>query len=104
MVIGHAGYLFNDEVNVFEIVGVVISPRYKRRGIGNKLLDKICECIAQRGQDKVVLFTLGHAGNEETIKFYRSTGYIETNYEVDYFRSGYSRVTFMKEIEGRSIT
>lgn len=97
-VVGHAGFLFNNELNLYEIVGVVVSPKYKRQGIGRKLLDKVCERIRQRGGKKVVLFTLGHPGNEDTLRFYKSTGYVEEKYELDYFRPGYSRVTFTKEL------
>jgi len=33
-VVGHAGFLFNNDLNLYEIVGVVVSPKYKRQGIG----------------------------------------------------------------------
>ena len=48
--------------------------------------------------NRVVLYTLGHPGNEDTLRFYRTIGYIETKYELDFFSPGYSRVTFMKDL------
>jgi len=90
------GYFRNS--GLYEIVGVVVSPQYKRQGIGRKLLEKICGRIRQRGGKKAVLFTLGHSGNEDTLLFYKSIGFVEENYELNYFRPGYSRVTFTKEL------
>jgi ribosomal protein S18 acetylase RimI-like enzyme len=98
-VVGHAGFFHNQDVDLYEIVGVVVSSHHQRKGIGRGLLDTVCGSIRDRGKNKVILYTLGHPGNEGTISFYRSSGYIETNYEKDYFRSGYSRVTFLKELE-----
>lgn len=83
---------------MFEIVGVVISPMYKRRGIGKEILNTICSRLKEKGNVKVVLFTLGHPENEDTIRFYTSIGYKNTNFEEDFFRPGYSRVTFFKEL------
>lgn len=98
-VIGHAGHIFNSELSMYEIVGVVVSKEYKRKGVGRELLKIVCSQIQKKNQNKVVLFTLGHPGNEATMDFYDSIGYIKTNYEEDFFREGYSRVTYMKEFK-----
>ena len=44
-VVGHAGYLYNSDMSSYEIVGVVVSSQYKRKGIGKSLLQIICERI-----------------------------------------------------------
>lgn len=96
-VVGHAGYLYNVELESYEIVGVVVSSQHQRKGIGKYLLHILCERVRGRGMNKVALYTLGHPGNEDTIRFYRSIGYTEIKYEKDFFIPGYSRVAFMKE-------
>jgi Acetyltransferases len=97
-VIGHSGYIYNTELNMYEIVGVVVSKDYSRNGIGRELLAIISSSINQHGSQKVFLYTLGHPENQGTINFYKSIGFELVNYEEDFFAQGYSRVTFLKEL------
>ncbi|MFC3746201.1 GNAT family N-acetyltransferase [Paenibacillus sp. GCM10012306] len=95
-VIGHAGYILNDELGLYEIVGVAVSKNFQRQGIGNALINHICGKISELGNKQVILYTLGHVGNEATLMFYRNIGFEMVNYEKDFFESDYDRVTFAR--------
>lgn len=97
-VVGHAGFMYNNDEKCYEIVGVVVSPRHLRKGIGKTLLDHVCDAIQERGKTEVMLHTLGHPGNEDTLVFYKSIGYSVSKLEKDYYQTGYSRVTFRKSL------
>ncbi|WP_159881705.1 GNAT family N-acetyltransferase [Paenibacillus puerhi] len=99
-IIGHAGYLFNDEVNLYEIVGVVVKKDQKRRGIGKALIKAVCKKISECGGDKVILYTLGHVDNQDTLIFYNSIGFEQISDEKDYYFPGFHRVTFIKVRHG----
>jgi ribosomal protein S18 acetylase RimI-like enzyme len=100
IVSGHAGFIYNDEVNGYEIVGVVVKKKASRKGVGRTLLDTVCERLRELHEEKVILYTLGHPGNEGTIDFYRSIGFELINEEQDFFTEGYHRVTFMRTLMG----
>ncbi|WP_336789825.1 GNAT family N-acetyltransferase [Paenibacillus sp. MMO-177] len=95
-VIGHSGYIFNDEVGLYEIVGVVVKESAARKGIGRALLSEICDRLRELGEKQVILYTLGHPGNRGTIVFYSSIGFDLVKEEKDFFAEGYDRVTFTK--------
>ncbi|UNK16821.1 GNAT family N-acetyltransferase [Paenibacillus sp. N3/727] len=97
-VVGHAGYIHNDDQRLYEFVGVVVSPKHQRQGIGKDLLKSLSLLLKAQGISSVMLSTLGHPGNEETLAFYRSLGYQELKYETDYYTKGFSRVTFIKDL------
>jgi len=97
-IVGHAGYLFNSEVGLYEIVGVAIKKAVQRQGIGKALISVICNSVKEMDENKIILYTLGHIGNEDTITFYRNIGFDLINYEKDFFRSEYHRVTFTKNL------
>jgi predicted GNAT family acetyltransferase len=99
VIVGHAGYMCNDEAGLFEIVGVVVSSQFQRQGLGKTLIQTICDKLLELGEKQVILYTLGHVGNEGTLSFYRNIGFEMSNFEKDFFRSGYSRVTFMKSLQ-----
>ncbi|OBZ13020.1 GNAT family N-acetyltransferase [Bacillus sp. FJAT-26390] len=52
-VAGHAGYLLNEELALYEIVGVAVSPKNQRQGIGKALIDNICKQIRKLGRTQV---------------------------------------------------
>ncbi|WP_336775780.1 GNAT family N-acetyltransferase [Paenibacillus sp. MMO-58] len=93
-VTGHSGYIFNDEVGLYEIVGVVVKESAARKGIGRALLSEICDRLRELGEKQVILYTLGHRGNQGTIDFYRSIGFDLANEEKNFFAEGYDRVAF----------
>ncbi|NOU96619.1 GNAT family N-acetyltransferase [Paenibacillus sp. LMG 31456] len=97
-IIGHAGYIFNDEVGLYEIVGVAVKKDLQRQGIGKELISTICNRIKKMQQSKIILYTLGHEKNETTLRFYRNIGFDMVAQETDFFRSGYNRVTFIKDL------
>ncbi|GFN31347.1 GNAT family N-acetyltransferase [Paenibacillus xylaniclasticus] len=98
-IVGHAGYIYNDEVGLYEIVGVCVSKNYQRQGLGKTLINTICDKLLGMGEDQVILYTLGHVGNEDTLTFYRNIGFEMTNFEKDFFQTDYSRVTFMRSLK-----
>ncbi|NIK69457.1 GNAT family N-acetyltransferase [Paenibacillus sp. BK720] len=95
-VVGHSGYMFNDEAGLYEIVGVVVKQSAARKGVGRALLSEICDRLKELGEEQVILYTLGHPGNRGTIDFYSSIGFNLVNEEKDFFAVGYDRVTFTK--------
>ncbi len=95
-ILGHAGYLFNDELGLYEIVGVVVKKGVQRQGIGLALMSTICNKVKKMNEKEIILYTLGHVGNEDTIKFYNHIGFDEVAYEKDFFTMDYHRVTFIK--------
>jgi len=97
-IIGHAGYLYNDELGLYEIVGVVVKKGAQRQGIGVALINTILDKMEIMNEKKIILYTLGHVGNEDTIKFYQNIGFDLTAYEMDFFRMDYHRVTFVKTL------
>lgn len=97
-VVGHAGYIFNKELGLYEIVGVVVSKKFQRKGIGNALINKVSSKLSELGKMQLILYTLGHVGNEASLSFYRSIGFEMINYEKDFFRADYHRVTFVKAL------
>jgi len=97
-VLGHAGYIFNQEADCFEIVGVAVKKDHQRLGIGRLLIHTICDKINDLGSNEVILYTLGHVDNEATIAFYRNLGFEIINYEQDFFTTDYDRVTFAKKL------
>lgn len=97
-IVGHAGYVYNDEVGLYEIVGVVVQKAQARRGIGRAMIHAVCEKIADCGGDQVILYTLGHAETQSTLAFYRQIGFEEMKDERDYFIPGFHRVTFVKTV------
>ncbi|XEC94543.1 GNAT family N-acetyltransferase [Paenibacillus tarimensis] len=97
-VTGHAGYIFNDELGLYEIVGVAVSNKAQRQGIGKALINHLCDKLTELGIKQVILFTLGHVENEAALLFYRNIGFEMTNYEKDFFRTDYHRVTYVKAL------
>lgn len=97
-IVGHAGYLFNFEVGLYEIVGVAVKKGVQRKGIGKALISEICNNVRERNEKKIILYTLGHVGNENTIMFYRNIGFDLIKYEKDFYQSEYHRVAFMKSL------
>ncbi|MBP3951860.1 GNAT family N-acetyltransferase [Bacillus suaedae] len=77
-IIGHAGYIFDNVTGLFEIVGVVVKMDFQRKGIGKALIDSICMRVKGFGGKKVILYTLGHPGNESTISFYQNIGFVDS--------------------------
>jgi len=97
IVLGHAGYIFDVKKRLYEIVGVAVHKESQRKGIGKELLDTICNQVHLLGGKMVILKTLGHVGNENTLTFYRNIGYEQVDFEKDFFETGYHRVTFVKK-------
>ncbi|ACS99329.1 GNAT family N-acetyltransferase [Paenibacillus sp. JDR-2] len=96
-VIGHSGYIFNDDDGLYEIVGVVVKQSAGRKGVGRALLGGICDRLRELGEEQAILYTLGHPGSQGTIDFYKSIGFDLVNEEKDFFAEGYDRVTFTKK-------
>ncbi|WP_409347040.1 GNAT family N-acetyltransferase [Paenibacillus sp. MBLB4367] len=95
---GHTGFIYNDEVGLYEIVGVVVSKEHARQGIGRALIDHVCRDIREQDAAKVMLYTLGHADTGPTLRFYRDLGFETAAWEKDYFAPAFDRVTFVKTL------
>jgi len=95
-VLGHAGFIMNQEADCFEIVGVAVKKDHQRQGVGRRLIHTICDKINDLGNNEVVLYTLGHVDNEATIAFYRNLGFEIISCERDFFTTDYDRVTMLK--------
>lgn len=51
------------------------------------------------GGKKVILYTLGHPGNESTISFYQNIGFDLVSFDRDFFIPDYHRVTFIRTVD-----
>ncbi|UVI27762.1 GNAT family N-acetyltransferase [Paenibacillus spongiae] len=97
-ILGHGGYIHHDLTNQFELVGIVVKKNRQRQGIGISIINALCGQIVTLGGTEVILYTLGHIGNRDTLTFYRRIGFQEVNEEPDYYMPGYHRVTFKKDL------
>ncbi|MFC6227658.1 GNAT family N-acetyltransferase [Paenibacillus allorhizosphaerae] len=70
----------------------------QRQGIGKALIHTICNAVRELSSSRVILYTLGHAGNEATLQFYSSLGFEMTEREKDFFKPGFDRIAFVKEL------
>jgi len=97
-IIGHAGHIYDANQNLYEIVGVAVTKDQNRRGIGRALIQAVCANISDKGGNRVILYTLGHEGNQGTLNFYSQLGFELAEHEPDYFSPGYHRVTYKKTL------
>lgn len=97
-VIGHAGYVFQEDTNRYEIIGVATKMSRLREGVGNMLIAAICKKIRLLGHKTVILYTLEHERNQAAVAFYERLGFIKLNLEMDYYSTGYHRLTMMRPL------
>lgn len=97
-VIGHAGYFFNEELGMHEIVGVAVKKSWQRLGVGKILLDTICDSLAQLGKSKVMLYTLDLPDTGPALSFYKELGFDTIKYEENFYIPGYHRITLLKSL------
>ncbi|MBO9610094.1 MAG: GNAT family N-acetyltransferase [Paenibacillaceae bacterium] len=96
--IGHAGCIWNEAVDRYEIVGVVVAGSGQRQGVRKALIAQVCGWIEATGSDTAILYTLGHPGNVGTLAFYRDIGFVCSQVEQDFFAPNRHRVTFVKPL------
>lgn len=97
-IVGHAGYIYNKSVGLYELVGVAVAKDFQVKGIGKALISVICESISVTGEQKVFLYTLDIPENHSTLVFYRKIGFEAVAHEKDFFAPTLHRVTFEKSI------
>jgi ribosomal protein S18 acetylase RimI-like enzyme len=97
-VVGHAGYVLQEDANQYEIVGVATKMSRLRNGVSSRLIATICKKIEQLGHTTVVLYTLQHEQNQAAVAFYERLGFIKLNLEMNYYSTGYHRLTLMKHL------
>lgn len=97
-VIGHAGYVLQEDANRYEIVGFATKMSRLRKGVSSRLIAAICKKIEQIGHKTVILYTLEHERNQAAVAFYERLGFIKLNLEMDYYSTGYHRLTLMKPL------
>ncbi|KAG6617736.1 gnat family protein [Phytophthora cinnamomi] len=79
---------------------LAVPARFRRRGIGRKLVMKVIEQAkaAEKDGDEVHGVRLHvHAGNEEATAFYRALGFVEKAVVEDYYRRLEPRTAFVME-------
>lgn len=81
--VGYIGVL--DTTTDYNIMGIAVGERYKRKGVGTKLIQYI-KTIAQ--QEKVETLSLEvDQTNTSAIKFYEKMGFVLTNIRKKYYKN-----------------
>ncbi|WP_128103201.1 N-acetyltransferase [Paenibacillus sp. DCT19] len=96
--IGHAGYIFQPNINSYEIVGVVTSKAHLRQGVACALISKICTKINEFGCSEVVLYTLDHEKNQAALLFYERLNFQRELLDMNYYASGFHRLALVRTL------
>ena len=70
--------------SVGHIVTIDVHPDFRRRNIGNRLMELAEERLRARGAARIVLEV--SAGNEPALRFYQKRGYIAKRFLPRYYR------------------
>lgn len=63
---------------------ISVLKKYRRQGIGKKLIEKLCSYAIKIGYNRIELFV--NEDNEEAISFYKSLGFVEKNIKSIIYR------------------
>ncbi len=77
------------------LLTLAVVPEYQRCGIGSRLLGMIESAF---GDQSVYLYV--DAQNENAIRLYKRSGYIQTDVIPGYYMNGHAALVFNKEIRG----
>lgn len=82
-----------------EIARIAVSPKWRRRGVGRRLLDKACEVGRERGAGRLLLDV--RESNDGARCFYENYGFCMDGIRRDYYRNPTEHAILMSlPIEG----
>jgi ribosomal-protein-alanine N-acetyltransferase len=80
-VVAYGGYwLINDEAHM---VNIAVAPQARRNGIGKNLLDFLIGKMERQNAKRILLEV--RAGNNDAIKLYENTGFINSGLRPKYY-------------------
>ncbi|KAL3670246.1 hypothetical protein V7S43_004559 [Phytophthora oleae] len=90
--------LERDGIRAVQLRTLAVPARFRRQGIGRKLVLKIIEKAKAEDGDRIEAVRLHvHAGNDEAVAFYKALGFVEKAQVEDYYRHLEPRTAFVME-------
>ena len=85
----------------FKISPIIVSEKYFRRGIGNKLL-KFAEqyCMSKHAR---MIYCTTTENNKKSIAFFKSNGFVNATRSVDHYKVGRNELSFYKEFDSKNL-
>ena len=71
---------------ILEILQIAVNPAHRRKGLGRRMINFMCEAAKSRGMDEVWLEV--RASNLSARALYGDSGFIETGVRNDYYGAG----------------
>lgn len=81
--------LWMPTVDEAELLNLVVSPAWRRRGLGRSLLSWLCQAAAEHGARRLLLEV--RAGNSHALALYQQAGFLEIGLRRGYYRDGSRR-------------
>lgn len=96
-----AGYIVARQVNYSgHVLAVAVDPRYRRTGIGRKLVESVIKKLGERGAKYMWLEV--RASNSAAIKFYEKLGFEKKKFIEGYYSDGEAAVILKKVLQKSS--
>lgn len=84
-IVGFAGVI--DTVDQLEITNIVVKKAFRKKGIGNKLLEQLIKLAKENGKDKITLEV--NSTNLAAIKLYEKNGFKNVGFRRKYYNNTY---------------
>jgi len=96
ILIGCCGYVYNEDK--YSISWTAVDPQYQKKGIGQKLLDKVIEELIKMNAPCVYVETYEHPCFFNAIRFYMKNGFRMCGYLENYLRDGSAYLYLKREL------
>ncbi len=93
-IVGYGGVRFMYDIG--DITNIAVSPKYRREGIGERILEIITQACIERGM--VAMNLEVREGNEPAIKLYEKMGYIACGLRKGYYKGKYDAILMTKDL------
>jgi len=80
----------------YDLYWMAVSPEAQGRGLGKELVRWLEKQVAEAGGRLILIETSSQPKYEKTRKFYLGLGYEEASRIPDFYRTGDSRITYVK--------
>ena len=84
-IVGFAGVI--DTVDQLEITNIVVKKDFRKKGIGNELLEQLIKLAKENGKDKITLEV--NSTNLAAIKLYEKNGFKNVGFRRKYYNNTY---------------
>jgi len=64
-----------------EVENIGVSPEFRSKGVGKKLMDSASEWAKNQGADR--LYVEAFWGNKQAVKYYKNNGFVEIGVELE---------------------